>query len=211
MVSTLDEIKTALINLDIPQVQCKIRQSLAEGLSPAAVLEEGLIAGMNIIGSRFKEGELFMPEVLVASKAMHTGLDILKPLLIGATNRAKGTVVIGTVKGDLHDIGKNLVIIMLEGAGFEVIDLGVDVPPETFITAVSTHNPQVVCLSSLLTSTMPQLQTTLQQLEPYRRKLHIVVGGAPVTQQYADRIGADGYAPDAASAVDKIRELVARN
>jgi 5-methyltetrahydrofolate--homocysteine methyltransferase len=210
-VSTLDEIKTALINLDIPQVQCKIRLSLAEGLSPAAVLEEGLIAGMNIIGSRFKEGELFMPEVLVASKAMHTGLDILKPLLIGVANRAKGTVVIGTVKGDLHDIGKNLVIIMLEGAGFEVIDLGVDVPPEKFITAVSAHNPQVVGLSSLLTSTMPQLQTTLQQLEPYRRKLHIVIGGAPVTQQYADKIGADGYAPDAASAVDKVRELMAMN
>jgi 5-methyltetrahydrofolate--homocysteine methyltransferase len=208
-VSTLDEIKTALINLDIPQVQCKIRQSLGEGLSPTTVLEEGLIAGMNIIGQRFKEGDIYMPEVMVAAKAMHAGLDILKPLLIGAAKQAKGTVVIGTIKGDLHDIGKNLVIMMLEGAGFEVIDLGVDVPPEKFIAAVETHHPQVVGLSALLTSTMPQLQATIQQLEPYRRELHIVIGGAPITQQYADKIGADGYAPDAASAVDKVREMIA--
>jgi 5-methyltetrahydrofolate--homocysteine methyltransferase len=201
-VSVLDEIKTALISLDIPQVQCKILQGLGEGLSPTTVLEEGLIAGMNIIGHRFKEGDIYMPEVMVAAKAMHAGLDVLKPLLIGAANQAKGTVVIGTIKGDLHDIGKNLVIMMLEGAGFEVIDLGVDVPPEKFITAIETYHPQVVGLSALLTSTMPQLQATIQQLEPYRRELHLVIGGAPITQQYADKVGADGYAPDAASAVD---------
>lgn len=206
--STLDEIKDALISLDLTQVRSKIQQGLSEGLSPAAVLDEGLIAGMNVIGSRFKEGDLFMPEVLVAAKAMHQGLDILKPLLVGTENRAKGTVVIGTIKGDLHDIGKNLVIMMLEGAGFEVIDLGVDVPADEFIRAIETHRPQVVGLSSLLTSTMPQLQTTIQQLEPYRRTVRIVIGGAPVTQQYADRIGADGYAPDAASAVDKVRDLM---
>jgi 5-methyltetrahydrofolate--homocysteine methyltransferase len=209
LLGTLDEIKAALVNMDIPQVQCKIRQGLSEGLKPAAVLEGGLIAGMNIIGSRFKEGDIFMPEVLVAAKAMHIGLDILKPLLAGAENQAKGTVVIGTIKGDLHDIGKNLVSMMLEGAGFQVVDLGVDVPPEKFITAIETHHPQVVGLSALLTSTMPQLQATIHQLEPYRRKLHIVIGGAPITQQYADKIGADGYAPDAASAVDKVRELIA--
>jgi 5-methyltetrahydrofolate--homocysteine methyltransferase len=208
-VSTVDEIKAALINLDIPQVQCKIRQALGEDVSPTAVLEEGLIAGMNIVGHRFKEGDIYMPEVMVAAKAMHAGLDVLKPLLISAANRAKGTVVIGTIKGDLHDIGKNLVIMMLEGAGFEVIDLGVDVPPEKFITAIETYHPQVVGLSALLTSTMPQLQETIQQLEPYRRGLHLVIGGAPITQQYADKIGADGYAPDAASAVDKVRELIA--
>jgi 5-methyltetrahydrofolate--homocysteine methyltransferase len=210
-VSVLDEIKTALISLDIPQVQCKILQGLGEGLSPTTVLEEGLIAGMNIIGHRFKEGDIYMPEVMVAAKAMHAGLDVLKPLLIGAANQAKGTVVIGTIKGDLHDIGKNLVIMMLEGAGFEVIDLGVDVPPEKFITAIETYHPQVVGLSALLTSTMPQLQATIQQLEPYRRELHLVIGGAPITQQYADKVGADGYAPDAASAVDKVRELIAAN
>ena len=209
--STIEEIKTALINLDIPQVQSKIRQGLDEGLSPAAVLEEGLIAGMNIIGGRFKEGDIFMPEVMVAAKAMHLGLDIVKPLLIGAANQAKGTVVIGTIKGDLHDIGKNLVIMMMEGAGFRVMDLGVDVAPEKFIAAIETHHPEVVGLSALLTSTMPQLQATVQQLEPYRRKLHIIIGGAPITQQYADKIGADGYAPDAASAVDKVRELIAGN
>jgi 5-methyltetrahydrofolate--homocysteine methyltransferase len=208
-VNTLDEIKTALINLDIPKVQCKIRQGLGEDLSPATMLEEGLIAGMNFIGKRFKEGDIYMPEVMVAAKAMHAGLDVLKPLLIGAANQAKGTVVIGTIKGDLHDIGKNLVIMMLEGAGFQVIDLGVDVPPEKFIAAIGTYRPQVVGLSALLTSTMPQLQATIQQLEPYRRGLHLVIGGAPITQQYADKIGADGYAPDAASAVDKVRELIA--
>ena len=208
---TLDEIKAALINLDIPQVQCKIHQGLAEGLSPSAILEKSLIAGMNTIGSRFKEGDFFMPEVLVAAKAMHTGLDILKPLLTAVENRVKGTVAIGTIKGDLHDIGKNLVIMMLEGAGFEVVDLGVDVPPDKFITAIETHHPRVVGLSVLLTSVMPQLQTTIQQLEPYRRELYIVIGGAPITQQYADKIGADGYAPDAASAVDKVRALIDRN
>jgi 5-methyltetrahydrofolate--homocysteine methyltransferase len=208
-VSTLDEIKTALINLDIPQVQCKIRQGLGEDLSPTTMLEEGLIAGMNIIGQRFKESDIYMPEVMVAAKAMHAGLDLLKPLLIGAAHQAKGTVVIGTIKGDLHDIGKNLVIMMLEGAGFKVIDLGVDVAPETFITAIETHHPQVVGLSALLTSTMPQVQATIQQLEPYRRELYIIIGGAPITQQYADKIGADGYAPDAASAVDRVRELIA--
>ena len=207
--STLDEIKTALINLDIPQVQDKIRQGLGEDLSPTTVLEEGLIAGMNIIGKRFKEGEIYMPEVMVAAKAMHAGLDVLKPLLVGAAKQAKGTVVIGTIKGDLHDIGKNLVIMMLEGVGFEVIDLGVDVPPEKFITAIEAYHPQVVGLSALLTSTMPQLQATIQQLEPYRRELYLIIGGAPITQQYADKIGADGYAPDAASAVDKVRELIA--
>ena len=209
--STLDEIKTALVSLDIPQVQCKIRQALAESLGPATVLDEGLIAGMKIIGDRFKEGEIYMPEVMVAAKAMHAGMAILKPLLIGAAHQVKGTVVIGTVKGDLHDIGKNLVVMMLEGAGFEVIDLGVDVPPEKFITAIESHHPQVVALSALLTSTMPQLQATVRQLAPYRGKLHVIVGGAPITQQYADKIGADGYAPDAASAVDRVKELMAGN
>jgi 5-methyltetrahydrofolate--homocysteine methyltransferase len=208
-VSTLDEIKTTLINLDIPQVQSKIRQALGEGLNPTTVLEEGLIAGMNTIGQRFKDGDIYMPEVMVAARAMHAGLDVLKPLLTGAAKQAKGTVVIGTIKGDLHDIGKNLVIMMLEGSGFKVIDLGVDVPPEKFITAIETYHPQVVGLSALLTSTMPELQATIRQLEPYRRELRIVIGGAPITQQYADKIGADGYAPDAASAVDKVRELIA--
>ncbi|MEW6334692.1 MAG: corrinoid protein [Thermodesulfobacteriota bacterium] len=205
--TTPDDIRTALISLDMAGVQRHIQQGLAEGLSPATLLEEGLIAGMNTIGTRFKEGELFMPEVLVAAKAMHTGLELLKPLLTGGDHSKRGTVVIGTVKGDLHDIGKNLVIMMLQGAGFTVIDLGVDVPPEQFIKAIETHHPQVVGLSALLTTTMPQLERTIQQLAPYRRSLHIVVGGAPITQRYADAVGADGYAPDGASAVDKIRQL----
>ena len=209
--STLDEIKTALINLDIPLVQSGVRRALGEGLGPATVLEEGLIAGMNVVGQRFKDGEVYMPEVMVAARTMHAGMQILKPLLTGAAHQAKGTVVIGTVKGDLHDIGKNLVIMMLEGGGFEVRDLGVDVPPEKFIEAVEGHNPQVVALSALLTSTMPQMQATVERLAPYRGKLRVIIGGAPITQQYADRIGADGYAADAASAVDRVKELMAGN
>jgi 5-methyltetrahydrofolate--homocysteine methyltransferase len=209
MVNTLDNIKAALIDLDIPQVASQVRQALAEGLNPETVLEEGLIAGMNVIGERFKEGELFMPEILVAAKAMHAGMEILKPLLAGAGHRAKGTVVIGTIQGDLHDIGKNLVAMMLEGAGFSVVDLGVDVSAEAFAAAVETHRPQVVGLSCLLTSTMPQLPATIQRLAPWRPQLRIVVGGAPVTQAYAEKIGADGYAPNAAAAVDKVRGLMA--
>jgi corrinoid protein of di/trimethylamine methyltransferase len=209
MANTLDNIKAALIDLDIPQVASRVRQALAEGLSPETVLEEGLIAGMNVIGERFNEGELFMPEILVAAKAMHAGMEILKPLLTGTGHRAKGTVVIGTIQGDLHDIGKNLVAMMLEGAGFSVVDLGVDVSAEAFAAAVETHRPQVVGLSCLLTSTMPQLPATIQRLASWRPQLKIVIGGAPVTQAYAEKIGADGYAPNAAAAVDKVRGLMA--
>ena len=207
---SLDEIKTALINLDIPQVQCNIRQSLAEGLSPAAILEEGLIAGMNIIGTRFKEGDIFMPEVLVAAKAMHIGLDILKPLLIGAENQGKGTVVIGTVKGDLHDIGKNLVGMMCEGAGFEVRDLGKDLGPEAFVEAVKKYEPDIIGLSALLTTTMRGMEQVIKALQEagLRDKVKVIVGGAPVTQAFATQIGADGYASNAAAAADLARKLV---
>jgi len=204
---TLHDIKTALIDLDIPGVEDGVRRALAEGIGPVAVLEEGLIAGMNGIGEQFKEGEIFMPELLVAAKAMQAGTAILKPLLTGAGHRSRGTVVIGTIQGDLHDIGKNLVAMMLEGAGFSIVDLGVDVSPEAFAAAVEDHRPQVVGLSCLLTSTMPQLPATLQRLAAYRPQLKIVIGGAPVTQAYAERIGADGYAPNAAAAVDRVRAL----
>lgn len=210
MTERLRTIATALTDLDIPGVQRGVQQALAEGIGPATVLEEGLIAGMGVIGERFKAGEVFMPELLVAAKAMQSGMEVLKPLLVGAGHRTKGTVVMGTIQGDLHNIGKNLVAMMLEGAGFAIVDLGVDVAPEAFAAAVESHRPQVVGLSALLTSTMPQLQRTVERLAPYRSQLRIIVGGAPVTKAYAERIGADGYAPNAATAVDKVRELTGR-
>ncbi|MFQ6057455.1 MAG: corrinoid protein [Anaerolineae bacterium] len=186
------------------------RQALDEGLSPAQILNEGLIAGMDRVGCGFKEGTLFVPEVLIAARAMHASLEILRPLLAGSDVPTVGRVVLGTVRGDLHDIGKNLVGMMMEGAGFEVIDLGTDTPPQEFVAAVKEKRPDIVGLSALLTTTMPEMKVTIQALEEagLRDQVKVMVGGAPLTQQYARDIGADAYAPDAASAVDKARELV---
>lgn len=186
------------------------RQALDEGLSPAQILNEGLIAGMDWVGCGFKEGTLFVPEVLIAARAMHASLEILRPLLAGSDVPTVGRVVLGTVRGDLHDIGKNLVGMMMEGAGFEVIDLGTDTPPQEFVAAVKEKRPDIVGLSALLTTTMPEMKVTIQALEEagLRDQVKVMVGGAPLTQQYARDIGADAYAPDAASAVDKARELV---
>lgn len=206
--ATLDEIKAALMVGNINKVKEGVTQALEEGLAPADIINDGLIAAMNVIGVKFKNNEIYMPEVLVAARAMHAGMDILKPLLTGNAVKEKGTMVIGTVKGDLHDIGKNLVMMMMEGAGFKVIDLGTDVTVEKFVQAVQEHKPQVVGISALLTSTMAQMKNTVDGLAAYRNQVKVIVGGAPVTQKFADEIGADGYAPDAASAVDKVRELL---
>jgi 5-methyltetrahydrofolate--homocysteine methyltransferase len=181
-----------------------------EGVSPADVVNQGLIAGMAVVGEKFKNNEFYVPEVLIAARAMHAGMDIVKPLLADAGIAARGTVAIGTVKGDLHDIGKNLVAMMLEGGGFEVLDLEVDVPPEKFVASVAEQGAQVIALSALLTTTMPSMKDTIDALKEagVRENVKVVIGGAPVTQNYADEIGADGYAPDAASAVDKVNELL---
>lgn len=204
----LEEIKEALMAGNANKVREGVSKALEEGIAPTTIINDALIAAMNVVGVKFKNNEIYVPEVLVAARAMHAGMEVVKPLLTGDSLKEKGTMVIGTVKGDLHDIGKNLVIMMMEGAGFKVIDLGIDVPAEKFVQAVEEHKPQVVGMSALLTSTMMQMKKTIEALAAYRDRIKIIVGGAPVTQKFADEIGADGYAPDAASAVDKVKELL---
>jgi 5-methyltetrahydrofolate--homocysteine methyltransferase len=173
------------------------------------VLNEGLIAGMDRVGADFRDGELFVPEVLIAARAMHAAMDILRPLLAQGDVASAGKVAIGTVSGDLHDIGKNLVGMMLEGAGFTIIDLGVDVSPDKFIAAIQSDRPNIIAMSALLTTTMPGMTRTIEALGEagLRGQVKVMVGGAPVTKAFADEIGADGYAPDAASAVETARAL----
>jgi 5-methyltetrahydrofolate--homocysteine methyltransferase len=185
--------------------------ALDESVPVSDIINDGLIAGMGVVGEKFKNNEFYVPEVLIAARAMHAGMDLLKPLLAESGIEPKGVVAIGTVKGDLHDIGKNLVAMMLEGGGYEVVDLGVDVTPEKFVEAVNAKGAQVIALSALLTTTMPSMKDTIDSLKEagVRDKVRVMIGGAPVTQNYADEIGADGYAPDAASAVDKAHELIA--
>jgi len=206
----LMEMAASLIEGDAPSVKELTEKALAEGIEPARIVNEGLIPGMSEVGRRFKAGEFYLPEVLIAARAMHAGLDIVKPLFSRYDFKPVGTVVLGTVKGDLHDIGKNLVGMMLEGAGFEVIDLGVDVSPDKFVEAVKERRSHVVAMSALLTTTMPSMKATIEALKEagLQGEVKVLVGGAPLTQRYADETRADGYAPDAASAVDKARELL---
>jgi len=206
----LREISSALIMGDRKKVKELIELALNEGISPEIILNEALIAGMNVVGEKFKNNEFYVPEVLVAARAMKTGMEILKPFLSKSSGVMRGRIVIGTVKGDLHDIGKNLVAMMLEGAGYEVIDLGIDVEPEKFLSAINTYNPDILGMSALLTTTMPYMRTTIEVLEKakVRDKVKIIVGGAPVTEDFAKEIGADGYADDAASSVDLVNRLM---
>jgi len=187
-----------------------VQLAVDQGVSAQTVLDKGLVPGMDIVGRKFKANEIYVPEVLVAARAMHAGMDILKPLFGKTGMRHVGKLIIGTVKGDLHDIGKNLVSIMMEGAGFEVIDLGVDVTPDKFVDAMKEHDPQIMGMSALLTTTMLSMKSTIEALDSakIRDKVKIIIGGAPVTQRYADEIGADGYADDARSAVEKTKELL---
>ena len=193
-------------------VKALVTEALEEGQDPKVILNEGLLAGMMIIGEKFKNNEVFVPEVLVAARALNAGLAILEPKLIEVGNEPVGKVVIGTVKGDLHDIGKNLVAMMIESAGFEVIDLGVDVSVSKFMEAIEANpDVKIVGLSALLTTTMPSLKETVAALNeaPFRPNIKVMVGGAPITQEFADEIGADAYTPDAASAAQKAKELAA--
>lgn len=210
MMSDMQEIKEAVINGKAVLVKESVEKALAGGVDAGTILDEGLIAGMNVIGVRFKNNEIYVPEVLIAARAMHSGMAVIKPLIANSGVQEKGTVVLGTVKGDLHDIGKNLVGMMLEGAGYTVIDLGVDNAPEKFVQAVEAHKPQILGMSALLTTTMTQMKATVEQLGPYRDQMKIMVGGAPVTQKFADDIGANAYAPDAASAVDVANGFMGR-
>ena len=206
----LEELASAVIEGDGEKVTALVRKGLEEGVPPTRIIEGGLIAGMNVVGARFKDGEFFIPEVLMSARAMHSGLAIVRPLLTSTEERSRGTIVICTVKGDVHDIGKNLVSMMLEGAGFKVVDLGTDVSPERLVQAVREHQPQVVAMSTLLTTTLPRLPEAIRALEAagLRQKVKVMVGGAPVTRAFAEKAGADGYAPDATLAVDKAKQLL---
>jgi 5-methyltetrahydrofolate--homocysteine methyltransferase len=206
----LQAVAENLIKGNAPEVKRLTQEAVDEGLHPGQILNQGLIAGMNVVGQKFKNNEFYVPEVLIAARAMHSAMDVLRPLLSDAGVQEIGSIAIGTAKGDLHDIGKNLVAMMLEGAGFEVIDLGIDVGPEKFVEVVQNQKVDVVAISALLTTTMPGMKTVIESLKGagVREKVKTMIGGAPVTQQYADEIGADGYAPDAASAADKAKELL---
>jgi len=192
------------------EVKRLTEETLERGEPVENILKNGLIQAMERIGVRFKSGEIYIPEVLIAARAMHAGLAVLKPILSQSSGSMTGKVIVGTVKGDLHDIGKNLVIMMLEGGGFEVIDLGIDVSANKFIEAIRQHQPQAVGMSALLTTTIKEMKSTIQEIEKagLRKKVKIIIGGAPVTERFAKDIGADGYARDAASAVDMVKSLV---
>ncbi len=193
-------------------VKTLVTEAVAEGVNAESLLNDALIVGMNELGVLFKNNEVYVPEVLIAARAMKTGTEILKPLLAEANAKTRGVVAIGTVKGDLHDIGKNLVGMMLEGAGFTVLDLGVDVAPETFIDAAKNQGAQIIGMSALLTTTMPSIKQSIDALREagVREKVMVMIGGAPVTQSFADEVGADGYSPDAASAADLAKTLIDR-
>jgi 5-methyltetrahydrofolate--homocysteine methyltransferase len=205
----LKALADAIINGDQNASVEITRAALEEGTSAESVLNEGLIAGMDVIGARFKKNEVYIPEVLIAARAMKMAMEILEPELAKAGVKPRGKFLIGTVQGDLHDIGKNLVAMMLKGAGFEVVDLGVDIGPEKFVEQAKATGAQLVGMSALLTTTMPSIEKTLKALKEAGVPAKVMIGGAPVTQGYADKIGADGYSPDAASAVDLAKSLVA--
>ncbi len=211
MEAIIQEIYSGVIEGNSTLVKEKVQEALSAGIYAQTILNQGLIPAMAEVGRLFEEGEYFVPEMLIAARAMQGGMGLLKPLLKEADVKAAGRVVIGTVKGDLHDIGKNLVAMMLEGAGFEIIDLGNDVPPEKFVEAARLHQADIVAMSALLTTTMVNMKSTIEAIEAagLRRKVKILIGGAPVTESYAHQIGADGYGEDASRAVQAAKALVA--
>jgi 5-methyltetrahydrofolate--homocysteine methyltransferase len=206
-----EKLYTTLSQGKMDGIEKLVQEALEMGESAESILRGGLIPAMDRIGMKFKSGEIYIPEVLIAARAMHAGMTVLKPILSKSTTNLSKKVVIGTVKGDLHDIGKNLVVMMLEGGGFEVIDLGIDISAEKFIEAIQKHQPQVVGMSALLTTTIKEMKNILQAIEKagLRKKVKTIIGGAPVNEKFAKEIGADGYAPDAASAVDMVKSLLA--
>jgi 5-methyltetrahydrofolate--homocysteine methyltransferase len=203
-----EKFYSALAEGSMEKVKELTQNALNAGETAEKVLKDGLIPAMDQIGVRFRNNEIFIPEVLIAARAMHAGLGVLKPILAKSTTSVTTKIVLGTVKGDLHDIGKNLVGMMLEGAGFEVVDLGIDVPPEKFIQSAKENGAQVIGMSALLTTTMMQMKSTVEKIKAEGLKVKTVIGGAPVTAEFAKQIGADGFAPDAASAVSTIKEVL---
>jgi len=204
----MNQLSEAIIKGDQQSAMTITKAALDEGMEPETILSDGLIAGMNTIGVRFKANEVYIPEVLIAARAMKTAMEVLEPKLVEAGVQPLGKAVIGTVQGDLHDIGKNLVMMMLKGAGFDVTDLGTDVTPAAFVEKAKESNAQLVGLSALLTTTMPAMEKTIRAIKDAGVNVKTMIGGAPVTQDYADKIGADGYAADAATAVDVAKNLL---
>ena len=212
MSELLGKMAESLIAGKIDEVVDLTKEALDGGAAPADILDQGLLAGMDVVGQRFKAEEMFIPEVLRCAKCMHGAMEILRPLLAETGAESIGTLIIGTVKGDLHDIGKNLVGMMFEGAGFDVVDIGIDKEPQVFVDAIKEHNATLIGMSALLTTTMPKMGETINAIKEagIRDQVKILVGGAPITAAFAEEIGADGYASNAASAVDKGKALMGR-
>ena len=210
MQDNFEKLAEALIAGKLEEVKKLAQEALNKGAEPKQILDKGLLAGMEVVGKRFKTGDMFIPEVLLCARCMHGAMDILKPLLSESDAAGAGIYVIGTVEGDLHDIGKNLVSMMLQGAGFKVVDLGTNITSAQFVEAVKQHKPKVLGLSALLTTTMPKMQETLTALKEagIRDRVKVMCGGAPVTQDFVDKIGADAYGANAATAVDKAKVLI---
>ena len=207
----IKSIYQAVLEGDMAGAKDGVQAALSEGLAPDTIMQDGLIAAMSEVGSLFEAGDFFVPEMLISARAMQAGLSVLKPMLVASGSKSAGKIVIGTVKGDLHDIGKNLVGMMMEGAGFEVIDLGTDVTPEKFVQSVNDSHPQIIAMSALLTTTMSSMGLTIKALEAagLRGQVKVIIGGAPVTSAYAEQIGADGFSPDASAAARLAKSLVA--
>jgi Predicted cobalamin binding protein len=206
--ASFESVSQSVISGKEAQVKEQVQELINAGLSPMDIINSGLVAGMNVVGVRFKAGEMFVPEVLMSAKAMSGGIALVKPLMTDTDMPSAGTVIIGTVKGDLHDIGKNLVAMLLESGGFTVVNIGIDIEPEKFVAAAKEHNANIVAMSALLTTTMPKMKDTIELIKEEGIKVKCIIGGAPVSQEYANAIGADGFAPDAASAVDLCKQLL---
>jgi len=210
-VANFEELSQSVISGNLKKVKKLTQELIDEGVSPIDIINLGLIAGMGVVGARFKNGEMYVPEVLVAARSMSAGIELVKPLIADKDMPSAGRVLLGTVKGDLHDIGKNLVGMMLESRGYTVINAGIDVSPEKFVQAIKEHNPDILAMSALLTTTMLHMKDTIELMkeEGIKDQIKIIIGGAPISQDFADEVGADGFAPDAASAVDLCNRLLA--
>ncbi|EHL09090.1 putative dimethylamine corrinoid protein [Desulfitobacterium hafniense DP7] len=206
--TNFESLNQSVVSGDEAQVIEQVKAFMDAGVSPLEIINQGLIGGMNIVGPRFKAGDMFVPEVLMAARAMAAGVNIVKPFIADNDLPSKGKILLGTVKGDLHDIGKNLVGMMLESSGFKVIDLGIDIPADRFVAAIKEHKPDILAMSALLTTTMQNMKDTVDLVKEAGVSVKCIVGGAPVSQEFADQIGAAGYAPDAASAVDLCNKLL---
>jgi Predicted cobalamin binding protein len=207
---SVQDIYDAVVEFNLDKVVSLVNAEIANGTDVSEILSNGLIGAMDEVGQRYSEGEFFVPEMLMAAKAMKAGLEVLKPLIAQGGSEKKGVIIIGTVKGDLHDIGKNLVSMMMEGAGFEVYDLGVDVDTDKFLTTAKEKNADVICMSALLTTTMPSMEVTIKTIREQGLSFKTMVGGAPVSEDFAKKIGADGWSTDAPGAVETARRLTAK-